>query len=103
MKKFNRKFPRPKLAVLLIFCMLLPSFAWFGPVKGEAANAEAEDIFVTMPDNGSSVTDATYGHSVMDVTYATFQRMAMPRNANLPPASVTWKIYLRHQRVRTVP
>ncbi|WP_182914702.1 L-type lectin-domain containing protein [Paenibacillus thiaminolyticus] len=89
MKKLNRKFPRPKLAVLLMFCMLLPSFAWFGPVKGEAANAKEEDIFVTMPDNGSSVTDVTYGNSVTDVTYATYHRMAMPRNANLPPPSVT--------------
>lgn len=80
MKKLNRKFPRPKLAVLLIFCMLLPSFAWSDPVKGEATNAMEEGIFVTMPDNGSSVTD---------VTYATYNRMAMPRNANLPPPSVT--------------
>lgn len=89
MKKLNRKFPRPRLAVLLIFCMLLPSFAWSDLVNGEAANAEEEGIFVTMPDNGSSVTDVTYGNSVTDVTYATYNRMAMPRNANHPPPSVT--------------
>ncbi|WP_182914701.1 L-type lectin-domain containing protein [Paenibacillus thiaminolyticus] len=89
MKKLNIIFLRRKLAVLLAVCMLLPNFVWIDPVKGEAANAEEEDIVVTIPDNGSSVTNATYGKSVTDVTYATYHRMATPRNANLTPASIT--------------
>ncbi|MBN3526619.1 L-type lectin-domain containing protein [Paenibacillus apiarius] len=82
----NTKFPRPKLVLLLILCILVPSFAWMAPVRGEATTADPPDgiqwdnVFVAPPDSDSSV---------VDVTYATYNRMAMPLSANLPPASIT--------------
>lgn len=87
MKMMNTKFPRPKLVLLLILCLLLPNFVWLAPAHGEQANANTSvdgiepDIWVALPDNYRSVTDVTY------VTYATYNR-AMPRNANLPPAKI---------------
>lgn len=89
MKMMNAKFPRPKLVLLLILCLLLPSFVWLAPVRGEGAIAnapldgtESDDIYIALPDNYRSVTDVTY------VTYATYNRSALPRNANLPPAKI---------------
>ncbi|WCF07710.1 L-type lectin-domain containing protein [Paenibacillus thiaminolyticus] len=87
MEMMNAKFPRPKLVLLLILCLLLPNFAWLAPVQGKEVKDNAAgdgieaDIFVELPDNYPSVTDVTY------VTYSTYNR-ALPRNANLPPAKI---------------
>ncbi|WP_054025665.1 L-type lectin-domain containing protein [Bacillus sp. FJAT-28004] len=84
----NNKFPYPKFMLLLIMCVLLPSFVWMAPARGEAAVAnqplegiKLDNLFIP-PDLDPSVVDVTY------VTYATYGEQRRTRSANIPPAKI---------------